>query len=67
MKIGFAHLQELSTTGQYVDFAVFNAKSNSNTDSARGALLNHLIIAACSAGRKVDVAALVYEDPTPGI
>lgn len=62
MRIEFAHFQELSTTGHYVDFAVFHAKANSNTDSARDAWLAQLIIAANSSGRKVDVGALVYED-----
>ncbi|HYY57275.1 MAG TPA: hypothetical protein VE842_08065 [Pyrinomonadaceae bacterium] len=62
MRIEFAHLQERSTTGQLVDFAVFHAKANSNTDSARDAWLAQLILAAQSIGRKVDAAALVYNE-----
>lgn len=62
MRIEFAHLRELSTTGRYVDFAVFHAKANSDTDSARSAWLTRLTLAARSMGRKVDVAALVYDE-----
>ena len=62
MNIEFAHLREMSTTGQYVDFAVFDAKPNSNTPAARNALLFQLTMAARQAGRKVDASALVYEE-----
>lgn len=62
MRIEFAHLQERSTTGQLVNFAVFHAKANSNTAAARDAWLAQLIIAANSIGKKVDVGALVYNE-----
>jgi hypothetical protein len=62
MRIEFAHLQERSTTGRLVDFAIFHAKANNNTDSARNAWLSQLTFAARSIGRKVDVSALVYDE-----
>lgn len=62
MRVEFAHLRERSTTGQVVDFAVFDAKPNNNTPSGRNALLTQLTFAAQRAGRKVDAAALVYEE-----
>lgn len=61
MRIEFAHLQERLTTGKLVDFAVFHAKANQDSDLARQAWLGRLIIAARQVGRKVDVAALVYD------
>jgi hypothetical protein len=62
MKIEFAHLREKSTTGEMVDFAVFFAQANSDTDAAREEWLSQLVVAARAVGRKVDAAALVYED-----
>lgn len=62
MRIEFAHLRERSTTGQMVDFAVFHAKANGNTDADRQRWLSELILRARQVGRKVDVAALVYEE-----
>jgi len=62
MTIEFAHLRERSTTGQNVDFVVFDAKPNNNTPSARNALLFQLTAKARLAGKKVDASALVYEE-----
>lgn len=62
MRIEFAHLRERSTSGQYVDFAVFYSKADSNTASAKDAWLARLISAANNSGRKVEVGALVYEE-----
>lgn len=61
MRIDLAHLREQSTTGQWVDFAVFFAKTNEDTDEARGTLLSQLIVAANQADRRVEAGALVYE------
>lgn len=62
MKIKFSHLRERSTMGRYVDFAVFDAKPNSNTPSNRNALLTQLKFAARRNNLKVDAAGLVYEE-----
>lgn len=62
MRIEFAHLRELSTTGRYVDFAMFDAKPNNNTEAGRAALLSQLTIAAVRAlDLKIDAAGLIYE------
>jgi hypothetical protein len=62
MRVELAHLRERSTTGQVVDFAIFNAKALNNTDSARGTLLFQLTVAARANDLKVDAAALTYEE-----
>lgn len=63
MRIEFSHLRELSTTGRYVDFAVFDAKPNNNTDAGRAALLSQLTLAAVRAlNLKIDAAGLIYEE-----
>ena len=63
MRIEFSHLREMSTTGRYVDFAIFNAKPNNNTESGRAALLAQLTIAAVQAlDLKIDVAGLIYSE-----
>lgn len=62
MRVEFAHLREMSTTGRYVDFAVFDAKPNSNTQANRNALLSQLTFAARRNNLKVDASGLVYED-----
>lgn len=60
MKINLAHLRERSTSGGYIDFAVFDAKSPVGTDSANVELLWQLTAAARKAGLKVDQSALAY-------
>jgi hypothetical protein len=61
MRIEFAHLRELSTNGRYVDFAVFDAKSNNNTEAERTTLLTQLTLAAAHAlDLKIDAAGLAY-------
>jgi len=62
MRINFAHLRERSTTGGWIDFAVFDAKPNSHRDEDRDALLYELTIAARQNGLKVDKAALAYRE-----
>jgi len=57
MKINMAHLRERSTTGGWIDFAVFDAKAtNGDNDN----LLAQLIMSARNAGLKVDQAALAF-------
>ena len=60
MQINMAHLRERSTTGSWIDFAVFDAKSTSGTNSANQALLEQLTASARFAGLKIDQAALAY-------
>lgn len=61
MQINVAHLRESSTSGGYIDFAVFDASSNSGSDSDNERLLNQLTITARATGLKIDQAALVYK------
>lgn len=58
MKIKFAHLRERSTSGGYIDFAVFDAKS---TNGDNDGILYRLTQAARAAGLKVDQSALAFE------
>jgi hypothetical protein len=60
MQINLAHLRERSTTGAPIDFAVFDARSNSGSQGDNNHLLGQLIAKARSAGLKVDQAALAY-------
>jgi hypothetical protein len=60
MQINMAHLRERSTSGGWIDFAVFDAKSTAGTNSGNQALLEQLTASARSAGLKVDQAALAY-------
>ncbi len=60
MKINLAHLREPSTLGGWIDFAVFDAKSQSGSDSANGELLRQLTVSARHSGLKIDQSALVY-------
>jgi hypothetical protein len=59
MKINLAHLRERSNSGGWIDFAVFDAKSNSG-DSGNAALLAQLTMKARVSGLKVDQSALAY-------
>ncbi|MES9868041.1 MAG: hypothetical protein ABW157_22185 [Candidatus Thiodiazotropha sp. LLP2] len=56
MKINLAHLRERSASGGWINFAVFDAKSNSDNDS----LLYKLTAKARASGLKVDQSALAY-------
>lgn len=60
MEVNVAHVRERSSSGGWIDFAVFDAKSNAGTDSENEALLTQLSQAARSAGLKIDQAALAY-------
>lgn len=62
MRVNFAHLRERSTTGGWIDFAVFDANSTDRTDSGRAAVLRDLTVTARAAGYKVDKSALVYSE-----
>jgi hypothetical protein len=59
-RIDFAHLRERSTTGGWIDFAVFDAKPN--ISSERDSLLYRLTVAARENGLRVDKAALAFRE-----
>ncbi|MEB0091696.1 hypothetical protein RHM65_12505 [Pseudomonas sp. CCI4.2] len=58
MEINVAHIRERSTTGGWIDFAVFDAKSTNGNDDG---LLAQLTQAARLAGLKVDQSALAFD------
>jgi len=60
MRINFAHIRHPSTSGGSIDFAVFDAKANSNTTEAKQAVLFQLTQAARGAGHKIDQSAIAY-------
>lgn len=62
MQINFAHLRTPATNGGDVNFAVFGAHANSNTDSARASVLANLTLKAQGSGLRVDQSALVYTE-----
>lgn len=62
MRINFAHLRERSTSGGDVNFAVFEANSNSNTDSGRSQALADLTYRARASGLRIDQSALAYTE-----
>ena len=59
-RINFAHLRERSTTGGWVDFAVFDAKPNSSSEN--DSLLYQLTMAARQNGLSVDKSALAFRE-----
>ena len=60
MKINLAHLREPSTSGGWIDFAIFDAQSNSGTNSDNDTLLHQLTVKARASGLKIDQSALAY-------
>ncbi len=60
MRINFAHIRERSTTGGYIDFAVFEADANTSMNSDRAELLADLTMEARRQGLKVDKSALAF-------
>lgn len=60
MKINLAHIRERSTSGGWVDFAVFDAKSTSGTNSDNAALLSDLTAKGRASGLKIDQSALAF-------
>jgi hypothetical protein len=59
-RINFAHLRERSTTGGWIDFAVFDAKPT--ISSERDALLYRLTATARRSGLKIDKSALAFRE-----
>lgn len=62
MKINFAHIRERSTNGGPIDFAVFEAHSTTNSESAKAGVLAQLTAKARMAGCKIDQAALAFNE-----
>lgn len=62
MKINFAHLRERATNGGDVNFAVFEARANSNSDTARAEVLADLTARAKNSGLRVDQSALAFAE-----
>lgn len=60
MQVNFAHLRERATSGGWINFAVFEAKSTSGTNSGNSILLPQLTSKARAAGLKVDQSALAF-------
>ncbi|MBD2246544.1 hypothetical protein [Nostoc sp. FACHB-888] len=55
MQVELAHLRT-----QGIDFAVFNANTRTDSDTARANLLRDLTVAARAAGLKIDKSALAF-------
>jgi len=58
MQVNFAHLRERATSGGWINFAVFEARSTSGNNSDNSTLLSQLVNKARAAGLKVDQSAL---------
>ena len=57
MKVNLTHIRERSTTGGWINFVVFDAKSTTNDNNK---LLPQLTAKARNSGLKVDKSALAY-------
>lgn len=62
MRINFAHIRERSTSGGWIDFAVFEAHSTTNTESANAEVLMQLTAKTRIAGHKIDQSALAFNE-----
>ncbi len=62
MKINLAHIRERSTSGGWIDFAVFDARSGEGTDSANAGVLARLTAKARISGLKIDQSALAFSE-----
>lgn len=60
MKINMAHLRERAAAGGWINFAIFDARSTSGTNSDNADLLHQLTIKARSQGLKIDQSALAF-------
>lgn len=60
MKVNFAHLRDKNTEGGWIDYVVFDAHADSNSNADNGLLLNKLTRKARANGLKVDQSALAY-------
>lgn len=60
MTIRFAHLREQSTSGGWINFAVFEARSAAGSAAANAEVLSRLTGKARLSGLKVDQSALAF-------
>lgn len=60
MRINFAHLREHSTSGGWINVAVFDARSTSASDADNATVLADLTAKARRAGYRVDQSALAF-------
>jgi len=62
MQINLAHILERATDGTPVNVAVFDARSNSGSQTDNSRLLAQLAMKARGAGLRVDQAALAFTE-----
>lgn len=62
MQINFAHLRARATSGGAINFAVFEARANSNTDTAKSSVLAGLTMKARNSGLRIDQSALAFTE-----
>jgi hypothetical protein len=60
MKINLAHIRERAAAGGWIDFAVFDARSTTGTNSDNAILLQELTAKARAEGLKIDQSALAF-------
>ena len=60
MRVDFAHIREAAASGGWIDYAVFDARSNGGSDHDNRAVLAALTAKARIAGHKIDQAALAF-------
>lgn len=60
MTVRFAHLREQSTSGEWINFAVFEAVSASGSTEANAQVLARLTQKARLSGLKIDQSALAF-------
>ncbi|MDC1436225.1 hypothetical protein N8303_03110 [Gammaproteobacteria bacterium] len=61
MKINMAHLRQETSNGDFMDFAIFDARSESGSEADNLTLLNELSENARKNNFKVDQAVLVFK------
>ncbi|MDG2091005.1 MAG: hypothetical protein P8J61_07890 [Gammaproteobacteria bacterium] len=60
--VNLAHFRQQTATGDFIDFAIFDAKTESGNESDNLALLNNLTQSAIQMKKlKIDQAALVFK------
>lgn len=62
MRIQMAHLRERAVSGGWINFAVFDARSTSGTESGNATLLASLTMKARASGLRVDQSALAFSE-----
>lgn len=60
MRVNFAHLRERAQSGGWVNFCVFDARSNSGTQADNSQLLSQLTARARDSNLRVDQSALAF-------